>query len=183
MPFVPLPARDVLRGLWGGFQASALARESTADVWDRLRSNAQAYADNLMHFTGLSGITGADVLGHVSASDVSRMRGIAGEWASARAHLHSIDRNVQIGPESIFDYGRLTGNYPRPGQERWRVRANISYAVKGQAGQVTEWRTYELSGPPTTVDSLLRWATNATMSRYKQVSQVTGVNDFELERY
>ena len=183
MPYTPLPARRVLRGLWGGFQASALARESTTEVWDRLRSNAQSWADQMMHFTGLTGVTGGDVLGHVNAADVSNMRGIAGKWASARAHLHTMDRGAQIGADAIFDYGHLTGTYPPPGQERYRLRVNLSYSVRGMEGTATEWKTYELFGPPTTVDKLLEFATRTTLRRYKQISQVTGINDFELERF
>lgn len=151
---------DLLRGLFGSFQAGAAGHAATADIWSDLRSNAASwlfaaqgretpYDPAELQQVGKGILTAQGI----DAATVSTWRGLAGQWLQAKENLAGREPGEQVLASDIFQPPWATTNDSSV-PSRYRIRTQ--WQVEPAAGDVfTRWRTTEIEGEITDLDSLL----------------------------
>lgn len=180
----------ILRGLFGALVASAEAGESTAQVWSGLRAGAADWAANTLAITlgrppDATEVAAAakTLLAGVSAADVSRWRGIAGQYVAAKGNLTSRMLGSQIFGDAIFrPPWSVTDSNPAV-TERYRIRVNWLLQYKGfETVELSEWNTYDLTGPLTSVQDALDQARAAfEQASYNTRTSIKDVLDYSIE--
>lgn len=186
-----------LRQLWGTFQTAAQQHLSTADVWTSLRASADRIARNELGLSKFANLSlpqvqqrASEILGGVSAADVSRMRGVAGSWLRAKTALTTAERSDPINESHIFKapWAQSVGN--RGSSERYRMRIKYTYVTDSNPEvETTRWGTYDLVGMPTTSGDLLAQAIMSIEQTdggtgsppLGENAQVSDILDYELE--
>lgn len=181
----------LLRGLFGAFQSSAAAGQSTAEVWRQLRvaAGAQAFRiagrgeqppDSVLEASGQKILQAQGV----SVQDVNQFRAVAGQWRAAKQNLLAATRDEQLTAGGIF-----TPPWARTTQlgvdARYRVR--VQWEVQPLSGDpFRTWGTYEVSSPLTSLGDLLDQA-GALVGRKPGSdiplgATVNGAVDYELSQ-
>lgn len=181
----------LLRGLFGAFQSSAAAGQSTAEVWRQLRvaAGAQAFRiagrgeqppDSVLEASGQKILQAQGV----SVQDVNQFRAIAGQWRAAKQNLLAATRDEQLTAGGIF-----TPPWAHTTQlgvdARYRVR--VQWEVQPLSGDpFRTWGTYEVSSPLTSLGDLLDQA-GALVGRKPGSdiplgATVNGAVDYELSQ-
>lgn len=181
----------LLRGLFGAFQSSAAAGQSTAEVWRQLRvaAGAQAFRitgrgeqppDSVLEASGQKILQAQGV----SVQDVNQFRAVAGQWRAAKQNLLAATRDEQLTADHIF-----TPPWARTTQlgvdARYRVR--VLWEVQPLSGDpFRTWGTYEVSSPLTSLGDLLDQA-GALVGRKPGSdiplgATVNGAVDYELSQ-
>lgn len=148
-----------MRGLWGSMVASAAAGQSTAEVWQGLRDAAASWARSVLSLT-LGRAPTADEIQSASGQlfkgvtiqHVNAWRSEAGRWVKAQNALRGTPNNVQIGSDAIFRRNQALWGGQDSVIPTYRIRVQYSFTVGKTAG--TEWSTYHLGGPLTTMDDI-----------------------------
>lgn len=181
----------LLRGLFGAFQSSAAAGQSTAEVWRQLRvaAGAQAFRiagrgeqppDSVLEASGQKILQAQGV----SVQDVNQFRAVAGQWRAAKQNLLAATRDEQLTAGGIFapPWARTT----QLGVDaRYRVR--VQWEVQPLSGDpFRTWGTYEVSSPLTSLGDLLDQA-GALVGRKPGSdiplgATVNGAVDYELSQ-
>lgn len=185
-----IPPDNILRGLFGSLVSSAEEGEGTAAVWSKLRTAAANWATSqLQAMLGEGPSTEAvsayvsRMMSGISASMVSTYRGLAGQYVAAKSNLAQRDPESQIFGDAIWRAPwRSTG--PGTGQEeRFRIRVNWDIQYAGFTSvQHSEWNTYDLDGPLTSVADALRSAKDAfERATYNARASINGVLDYSIE--
>lgn len=181
---------DVLRGLFGNLVASAQAGLNTADVWAQLRASAQSWAEGVLSTT--LGRTPTDdevnasasqLLRGVSATDVSRWRGIAGKAVTAHNNLLALNEGDQITGSAVFTppWSVSANNVGLPETYRVRIQWDIEFRGFNTISR-TEWATYDLNGPLTNVQDVISQAmAGFSAAEYNNRATVTNVRDYVVE--
>lgn len=184
-------SNPLLRGLFGAFQSSAAAGQSTAEVWRQLRVAAGAQA---FRITGrgptppdsVLEASGAQILSArgVGIREVNQFRALAGEWRLAKQNLLTGGREGQLRASQIFTppWARTT---QLGADARYRIR--VQWEVQPLTGDpFRTWGTYELSSPLTSLGDLLDQA-GALVGRKPGSdiplgATVNGAVDYELSQ-
>lgn len=185
-----LPPESVLRGLFGNIVASAEAGATTQQVWESLRAASSAWAESVLSIQlgrqptpDEIGATASELLSGISASDVSRWRGIAGQQVAAHQAIRDLESGQQITGQSIFRAPWATTANSSVVQERYRIRVNWTVQVQGFTTiERQEWATYDLEGPLTSIEDALQQAQRAFNSaEYNRRASVQTINDYTVE--
>lgn len=153
----------LLRGLFGAFQASAAAAQSTAEIWRQLRVGAGAQA---FRITGqgerppdsVLEANGAEILRAqgVDAIAINQFRALAGQWRQAKENLGQAALGDQLQAEHIFTPPWATTSQLGV-DARYRIR--VQWEVQPLTGNPFKtWGSYEISSPLTSLGDLLAQA-------------------------
>lgn len=181
---------SILRGLFGSIVNSTEQGQSTADVWGQLRNASETWAEPALRVqlgrqptADEISAAGRALLSHVSAADVSRYRGIAGQQVAARQALADLGEGRQITDAEVFTppWARTASNPAI--QTRYRIRVNWHISFKGfEQVERDEWSTYDLEGPLTTLEDALGQArASFNTASYNRRASILGVNDYMIE--
>lgn len=189
-PEEPL-SNPLLRGLFGAFQSSAAAGQSTAEVWRQLRVAAGSQAwrisgrgptppDSVLEANGTEILRARGV----GIQEVNAFRAVAGQWRLAKQNLANATRDEQIKASQLFTppWARTT---QLGADARYRVR--VQWEVQPLTGDpFRTWGTYELSSPLTSLGDLLDQA-GALVGRKPGSdiplgATVNGAVDYELSQ-
>lgn len=182
----------VLRGLWGNL---VNARESgggdAANMWDALRSGAEAWASGVLNITSPGVPTQAEIeaqaqqlIGHVTVQDMNRYTQLAGQFITAKNNLAAQGLEEQILGTSIFTppWSTTAANPAVP--DRFRIRVLRDITVKGfTAINRQEWATYELAGELTTAGAALAYADQLfNQADYNARASINSTLQYSIER-
>ena len=191
MAGVAWPGKDaVLRGLFGTFLNSAEEKQDTATVWAQLREASESWAAPALEIelgreptSEEIANAGKALLSGISAADVSNMRGIAGQYAGAHQALRDLDTELQIPSEAIFRAPWAESSGSAAVQERYRLRVKWNIEFRGfERTELSEWNSYQLEGPLTTIEDALAQARNAfAAAEYNKRASILGVEDYAIE--
>jgi hypothetical protein len=178
--------------LWGNIVS---ARESggggAANIWQSIRSGAEAWASGVLSITSPQPPTEAEIalqaqqlIGNVTIQDVNKYNALAGQYLNARDTLAAQGLEQQITGRSIFvaPWSVTAGNPAVPDRYRIRVLRDLDYhgftVINRQ-----EWATYELSGPLTTAGDALNYAnTLFAQADYNARVNINSVLDYSIEQ-
>ena len=181
----------LLSGLFGTFQESAQAGADTASVWTALRQAAGSWYYQSLGLTPPSVAAeleaqGASVLSAqgVSANSVSVYRGVAGNWAQAKANLAGLNPTDQIPGEAIFvPPWSKTANAAVP--DRYRIRIQWQWSPEGET-PTSQWASYELNGPLVNMANAVFQASQLAQGSQYWVAMTNAstptITDFEIEQ-
>ena len=155
-----------LRQVFPSILQAAAEGQTTAQVWDTIRNAASTAAASTLSITlgrepSESEIAKAagTILSGVTVQGVSKARGVAGAMVRAHAQLSSADPNAQITADMIGTppWSQTVG--AAGVQTQYRISVQREITVHGfTAITRTEWATYNLSGPLTTMADALAQA-------------------------
>lgn len=182
-----LPA---LRQNFGAIVSGAAQGLDTAGIWQALRDSAANQVEKVLSVTNPGGYTQADIdagvaqqLKGIGAADVSRARGAAGAIVRANNNLLNTARDVQLGADqyAVTPWSTTADAYGVQPQFRLRVERSIEYSGFTKI-QLNEWRTYNLTGPLTTLQDALDQADSIYFQQgYSQRTKILGYNNYTLE--
>lgn len=179
-----------LRQLFPAIVSAAADGASTAQVWDAIRGAAGNMASQVLSTTLGREPTEQEVLQSakglldgISATDVSAARGAAGQMVSAHANLVGGDPDAQIDSSQIARAPWSQTTNVAGVNEQYRIRVQRSITVKGFTEiNTTEWGTYDLSGPLTSVNDALTQANGLWSGRdYNKRASINQVLDYVIE--
>lgn len=186
----PNDSDSVLRGLFGSLLNAASRNLSTSDVWSTLRAGASNWAQSVLTVTEGPNVSQStidakaqELLGHVSAADVSRYRGIAGQAVRAQQNLRQLGTGNQIGAREVFvaPWNVTADNPAIPTRYRLRILRSQSIIGLPQFEKIT-WSTYDLGVTLTSVDAALQLADDAfSRAKYNDAWQINEVLDYTIE--
>jgi hypothetical protein len=192
----PNTPSDVLRGMWGTFQSSAQTfGRSAVAMWNAVNDAAAAAAEYTLSITSPTVPTALQIqdaahalIGNVTIQDVNQMAVTVGQWMAAKENLLAQGLDQQILGTSIFTppWSTTAANPGVPDRYRIRVLRDITY--RGIGATVTQWATYELGGPLTTLQDALdaadaAWALSSGLSGKRNSSaEITSHVDYEIEQ-
>lgn len=181
----------LLSSLFGTFQAAAAQHLSTADIWSQLRQTVAGISYQTQGVNAPADLSaveaeGARILSEqgVNAATVSTYRGIAGSWLQAKTNLQAADADTQILANAIFVPPWAKTAVPEL-PSRYRIR--VAWQV-GEAGRATAtvWKSYELTGPLSSVNSALNQAASLAVreggSLQITTDELQGASDYEVEQ-
>lgn len=181
----------LLSGLFGVLQQAAQGHQTTADVWQALRTAAGTWQAQAAGTAGeLSQAeleeNGRQVLSAsgVGIQEVNTYRANAGQWLSAKEALHAAGDQSQITAKSIFvpPWATSTSN-AEPSRYRVRVNWQLSPTV-GEA--FSKWSSYELTAPISNIEDVLAQA-GSKAADDKYIYLLSGgappeISDYEVEQ-
>lgn len=179
-----------LRSLFPSIVSAASQGASTSEVWDAIRGAAGSIASQVLSTTLGRNPTEQEVLesakgllSGISATDVSAARGAAGQMVRAHNALLAASDDAQITSEQIGRAPWSTTTNVAGVNEQYRIRVQRSITVKGFTEiQTTEWGTYDLSGPLTSIADAVSQANNLWSGRdYNKRASINQVLDYVIE--
>lgn len=188
----PSDPDSVLRGLFGNFiSAREQGGGGAANMWDSLRTGAEAWATGVLNITSQSpptpeeiSATAKQLIGNVTIQDVNRYTALAGQYIAAKNNLASQGLEEQILGTSVFTppWSTTAGNPAVP--DRYRIRVLRDITVRGfTLIDRQEWATYELSGALSTAGSALDFANQLfEQSDYNARASINSVVDYSIEQ-
>lgn len=185
-----VPPQSILRGLYGTFVQAASQGQTTAEVWQSLRDAASSWAQSYLGITTGQSPTPDQVaaeaktlLSHIDVAQVSTMRGIAGQQVEAMRQLMAADPEAQITGRQVFQAPWSQASKSPYLSPNYRIRVQWDLLHQGFAPvELSEWATYELTGPLTSVADALRQARSAfSAASYNVRTRITGVAAYSIE--
>lgn len=184
-------SNPLMSGLFGKLQGAAESRLGTADVWSMLKEAAGTYAYEASGGTETPTAeqlqaTGAQILSDngVTIQTVNTYRSIAGSWRTAKENLQASPTSEQVTARDIFTppWATTTG-----GESASRYRIRVEWQLTDTTGALsTQWSTYELTAPITSIDNAIQAATDKMVGDRYIVLLSAGatptVVDYEIEQ-
>lgn len=179
-----------LRSVFGAIVNATQAQATTAEVWDAVYTAAEGQA-----FSTLSTTLGREptadelqnavntTLAGVGAVQVSQARSAASQMVSAYSNLHALsDTDQVLGNAIARPPWAITTNVVGVA-EQYRIRVQRTIEVRGfQVITRSEWNTYNLSGPITSVADALNQANNLWgQNPYNVRASIVSVDDYVIE--
>lgn len=181
---------NVLRGLFGTFISASEQGLDTQGVWAGLRDAASIWASGVLGVTSAGppseeeiNAAASQLLGGVTIQAVSKYRSLAGAFVQAHENLLDTDLYAQIEGNAVFrpPWANTIGNPAVP--ERYRLTVQRSITVFGFTQiQRTEWATYELASPLTSLQDAFNAANTAfNAADYNSRARIDSILDYNIQ--
>lgn len=179
-----------LRGIFPSIVQAASEGQTTSQVWQTIRDNADAVSAQTLSITLGRDPTGDEIadasklfLKGVGIQQVNQARQYAGQIVEAHGALSNADPNEQITADMIaIPPWSITANNSAV-QTQYRISVQRSITVRGFTRiEREEWASYNLSGPITSVADALNQANSLFASAdYNRSVDINQILDYSIE--
>jgi len=182
---------DVLRGMFGSITSAAeFGGRGAANMWNAVKDAAASWAEGVLNVTSATPPSALEIqdmahnlIGGVTIQDMNRYVKEAGSFIAAKTSLQNLSATDQITGQQIFTPSwNVTGDNPAI-PTRYRINVLRDITVHGfTAIERTEWASYELTGPLTTIEDALNQANNLFQAAdYNSRADIKNVLDYSIE--
>ena len=160
------------------------------NMWNAVKDAAASWAESVLSVTSATTPTALEIqtmgqrlISGITIQDMNRYVATAGEYIAAKANLQALQAGEQITGASIFTAPWATTADNAAVPTRYRIRVLRDITVHGfTAIDRTEWATYELTGPLTTLaDALDQADALFAQADYNARADIKNTLDYTIE--
>lgn len=179
-----------LRGIFGTILNATAQHQSTSDIWQAFHNEAETQAERILRVSLGRDPTPDEVANaartlfpNPTIQQMNDARSVAGDWRAAKEALAAKAPGQQVDRNDIWRPPWATTGMSSASEPRYRIKVNWEVQFRGfTTVNRSEWATYDLTGPLTSIEDAIQQALNGFSSaKYNNRTSVVNVIDYEIQ--